>query len=228
MKHSGKARQAALKLVFLTLAGLILLFAAGILASFLGQVIHFVSCALIFLWVLFAAFTFYFFRDPEATVPSGPGLVVSPAHGKVDIIDQIAEPAFMGGPCHRISIFLSVIDVHVQNAPVAGKIALYKYNTGMFLSALKTESADHNENLLLGIQSLEPGGAKIGLRVIAGVLARRIVPYVQEGDQFARGERISLVQFGSRADLYLPLSANIKIKLGDHVVGGETVMATLS
>lgn len=227
MKHSGKARQSALKLVFWSLAALMVVFAAGILATILGRVIWDVSLALICLWAVFAGFTFYFFRDPEAKVPSGPGLVVSPAHGKVDIVDRVNEPLFMGGQCQRISIFLSVIDIHVQNAPVGGKLAFYKYTTGQFLSALKTESAEHNENALMGFESREGGGVKIGMRLIAGVLARRIVPFVKEGDEPARGERISLIQFGSRTDLYLPLSAKIKVKLGDRVVGGETVMATL-
>jgi phosphatidylserine decarboxylase len=228
MKHSGKARQAALKLVFWTLAGLMVIFVAGILAVVLGRVIWDISLVLVGLWAVFAGFTFYFFRDPEAKVPSGPGLVVSPAHGKVDIVDQITEAQFMGGLCQRISIFLSVIDVHVQNAPVGGKVAFYKYTTGQFISALKTESAEHNENALLGFETREGGGVKIGMRLIAGVLARRIVPFVKAGDEPARGERISLIQFGSRTDLYLPLSAKIKIKPGDRVVGGETIMATLS
>jgi phosphatidylserine decarboxylase len=94
------------------------------------------------------------------------------------------------------------------------------------MSALKTESAEHNENLLVGIEPRE-GGGKIGLRLIAGVLARRIVPFMKQGDEVVRGERISLIQFGSRTDLYLPLTAEIKIQLGDRVVGGETVMAKL-
>jgi len=226
MKHSGRAHQAALKLVLWTLLGLIALFVGGMVAMFLAVVIKAAAVALVFLWVAFAAFTFYFFRDPEAKVPTGPNLVVSPAHGKVDAIDQVTEPQFMGGACQRISMFLSLIDVHVQNAPVSGKIAFYRYNTGKFMSAMKTESAEHNENLLLGIQAVERG-AKIGLRLIAGLLARRIVPFINEGEEIIRGERISLIQFGSRADLYLPLSAKIQIKLGDHVVGGETVMATL-
>src|SRR5260370_12775345 len=132
----------------------------------------------------------------------------------------------MGGECRRVSIFLSVIDVHVQKAPVGGKIAFYKYTAGEFLSALKTESATHNENVLLGFEASDPPGKKIGVRLIAGVLARRIVPFVEAGDAVARGERISLIQFGSRADVYLPMDAKIKIKLADRVVGGETVVAT--
>jgi phosphatidylserine decarboxylase len=212
MKHAGRARQAALKLILWTLVALAVVLAAGLLAT-------------VVVWVLFAGFTFYFFRDPEASVPNAPKVAVSPAHGKVDIIDRMSEPAFMGGECQRISIFLSVIDIHVQNAPVSGRLALYRYSAGQFLSALKTESAEHNENLLLGIDA--GAGVKIGVRLIAGVLARRIVPFVKEGEEMIRGERISLIQFGSRTDLYLPLSAKIKIQLGDRVVGGETVMADL-
>src|SRR6185295_3887819 len=127
--------------------------------------------------------------------------------------------------CQRISVFLSVFNVHVQNAPVTGKIVFYKYTTGQFLSATRSESAEHNENLLLGVQAER--GVKIGLRLIAGLIARRIVPFVSEGTEITRGERISLIQFGSRADIYLPKSAKIRVKLGDKIVGGETVLATL-
>ena len=219
MKHSGRATQAALKMIFITLAVLIVVCAAPII---LAKVVGWVSIYLLVLWLVFGAFTLYFFRDPDAKTPTGAGLVVSPAHGKVDFVGQGNEAQFMGGACQRISIFLSVIDIHVQNAPLSGKIAYFKASPGKFLSALKSESAEHNENVLLGIAA---GGTKVGLRLIAGVLARRIVPFVKEGDEIARGERISLIQFGSRTDLYLPLSAKIKIKPGDRVVGGETVMA---
>jgi phosphatidylserine decarboxylase len=228
MKHAGRARQAALKMIFLTLIGLLALFAAAVAAVLFRTAVAATSIFLVILWVIFALFTLYFFRDPTPKAPSGPGIVVSPAHGKVDIVDRVTESQFMGGECQRISIFLSVIDVHVQNAPVSGKISFYRYTTGKFLSALKTESAEHNENALLGIKSSEGGGTKIGVRLIAGVLARRIVPFVTESDEVIRGERISLIQFGSRTDLYLPLSAQIKIKIGDRVVGGETVMAALA
>ena len=155
----------------------------------------------------------------------GANLVVAPGHGKVDVIDTTTEPVLLGGECQRISIFLSVFDVHVQNAPVSGKIALLKYTIGQFLNALKTESATCNENVLLGFECTEPPGQKVAVRLIAGVIARRIVPFVQQGEEVKRGERISLIQFGSRADLYLPMKAKIRVKLGDHVTGGETILA---
>ena len=226
MRHSGKAAKAGFKLLSISLVAALVLSAIGIIAAHsAGFNPTLVVVPVVFVWVLFAVFTLNFFRDPDPRVPPGANLVVSPAHGKVDVIGEITEPQFMGGQCQRISIFLSVIDVHVQNAPVTGKIAFYKYNTGQFLSALKAESAIHNENLLLGFEASDPPGKKVGVRVLAGVLARRIVPWAKQGEEVARGERLSLVQFGSRADVYLPREAKIKIQLGDHVVGGETVLA---
>jgi phosphatidylserine decarboxylase len=225
MKHSGKARRAALQMLLITLALVLLVPVAGFLATLIGSAMVVFSGVLILLWVLFALFTLYFFRDPTARVPGGADLVVSPAHGRVDVIDTVTEPQFMGGECQRISMFLSVMNVHVQNAPVGGKIAYFKYTEGQFLNAMRTECAACNENALIGIEAAEPRGIKVGVRLIAGVLARRIVAWVAPGDEVARGERISLIQFGSRAELYLPASARIKVKLGDRVVGGETVIA---
>jgi phosphatidylserine decarboxylase len=194
-------------------------------ASLISVSVFVVSWFPFALWCAFAVFVLYFFRDPTPRVPSERSLVVSPAHGKIDVIDTLNEPQFMGGQCQRISMFLSVLDVHVQNAPVSGRVAYFKYTEGQFKSAIKTESAAFNENVLIGFEASEPLGIRIGLRLIAGVLARRIVPWVEAGDEVARGDRISLIQFGSRCDLYLPPSAQIKIKLGDKVVGGETVLA---
>ena len=227
MKYSGKARWAAIKLIVIALlvSGVIwvLIIAGSVLGAFLNRI---AVPTLSVLWVLFTGFTLYFFRDPEARVPAGPKLAVSPGHGKVDVIDTLEEPQIMGGKCQRISIFLSVLDVHVQNAPVGGRVAFSKYSTGEFLNALRTESASHNENLLLGFEASEPRGTKIGVRMIAGAIARRIVPFVQAGEEVARGQRIGLIQFGSRLDVYLPLSAKINVRLGARVVGGETVLAT--
>ena len=229
MKHSGKARKAAFKLILLSLIVLLVVWALGAFTAAVVAIITAVAVAitpvLIVVWVLFAIFTLYFFRDPSSRVPTGANLVLAPAHGKVDVIGTTVEPEFMGGECQRVSIFLSVIDVHIQNAPVSGKVAWMKYTVGQFLNALKAESAIYNENVLLGFEASEPRGQKVGVRLIAGVIARRIVPFVQQGDEVSRGDRISLIQFGSRADVYLPLDAKIKVKLNDHVVGGETVLA---
>jgi len=229
MKHSGKARKAGFRLILLSLIVLVVIWALGAFTATMVAIITAVAVAitpvLVVVWVLFAIFTLYFFRDPNPRVPAGTNLVLAPAHGKVDVIGTTTEPDFMGGECQRISIFLSVIDVHVQNAPVGGKVAWVKYTTGQFLNALKAESAVYNENVLLGFEASEPRGQKVGVRLIAGVIARRIVPFVQQGDEVARGDRISLIQFGSRADVYLPRNAKIRVKVDDRVVGGETVLA---
>ena len=226
MKHSGKASLAALRLIGWAGAAVLVLLAIAFLARVIGAFVLEMVWGLLAVWGLFTVFTFYFFRDPNPLVPAGPNLVVSPGHGKVDVIDTTTEPDYLGGECRRISIFLSVIDVHVQCAPVTGRVALCKYTTGQFLSALKTESAQFNENLLIGLDVAEPRGEKIGVRLIAGLIARRIVPWLKENDAVQRGERISLIQFGSRVDVYLPTRAQIKVKLGDRVIGGETVIAT--
>jgi phosphatidylserine decarboxylase len=235
MKHAGEARRAALKLILVTLAivgavGLLGLGLgwAGALAKFLGGVAAFLATVLCGVWVLFALFTFYFFRDPNAKTPDGPGLIVCPGHGKVDAVDQLPQSQFPGGPCHRISMFLSVIDIHVQNAPVGGRVISVTHTAGKFINAMEADSALYNENVLIGFDSSQTPGEKIGVRLIAGVLARRIVPFVKAGDEVQRGGRISLIQFGSRCDLYLPLDYKIKVKVGDKVVGGETVMAAKS
>lgn len=235
MKHTGIARRAAFRIILVSLATTIVPWGIAVALRFLEPQSHFVymvcvvvTAVLGTVWLLFALFTVYFFRNPPPHPPPGPGLVVSPGHGKVDAIEQINEPQFMGGPCHRISAFLSVIDVHVQNAPVAGKIVHFQRTPGQFLSALKAESGLHNENVLLGFASAETPGEKIGVRLIAGVLARRIVPFVQMGDELRRGDRMSLIQFGSRCDLYVPLHYKVMVKPGDKVVGSQTVLAAKS
>ena len=228
VKHKGKATQAALKLIFGTLVALLCVMFIGFASILLGSFLTGIGRFLFGLWMVFALFCLWFFRDPNPNVPSDPNVIVAPAHGKVDVIDGTAEPEFLGGSCRRISIFLSVIEVHVQRAPVAGRIACLKHTPGQFMSALKQESAAHNENLLIGFESIEQPGEKISVRLIAGVLARRIVPWVGVGDDVARGERISLIQFGSRVDIYLPPTTQIRARLGDKVRGGETIIAARS
>ena len=227
MKHSGKAAQSALKLIGLSFAAVVVLLAFAFLGKVIGTFLLNITWVLFAVWALFMVFTFYFFRDPDPMTPTGANLVIAPGHGKVDTIDTTTEPEFMGGECQRISIFLSVFDVHVQNAPVTGVIAFFKHKPGQYLNAMRADSAQFNENVLLGFESLEPAGAKVGVRLIAGLIARRIVPWVMQNDPVLRGERISLIQFGSRVDVYLPKSAKIKIQLGERVVGGHTVLAEL-
>lgn len=223
MKHAGRARAAALKLIIIvTLAGTLLDF---IILKVKFQPVL-ICGAVNTLWFLFIIFTLYFFRDPTPNPPPGPGLVLSPGHGKVDVIDKLEKSDYMGGPCHRISIFLSVIDVHVQNAPISGKVTCVTHTAGKFVSALQSDCAAYNENVLIGFDSAETPGEKVGLRLVAGVLARRIVPFVNVGDQLVQGERISLIQFGSRCDIYVPLTYKIQARLGDKVVGGASILAS--
>ncbi len=226
MKHSGKASQAALKLIFTSLIILAAILATGLIAKYLGGAVIALASALVFIWILFALFTFYFFRDPTATVPIGKNLVVSPAHGTIDVIDETSEGEFIGGKCRRVSIFLNVFNVHVQQSPIAGRVTFLKHTAGLFINAMKTDSAAHNENVLIGFSPAENAAEKIGVRLIAGLIARRIIPWVAVNDVVAAGERISLIQFGSRVDLYLPLHYTIRAKLGDKVVGGETIIAS--
>jgi phosphatidylserine decarboxylase len=226
VKHSGKAVLAALRLIGLAGAAVIALLVGAFLAKYIGTyVLEYLKWVLVALWALFTVFTFYFFRDPNPMVPAGPDLVIAPGHGKVDVIDTTTETEFMGGECRRISIFLSVIDVHVQCAPVTGRIAFFKHTPGQYLNAMKTDCAKFNENVLFGLDAAEPPGEKVGVRLIAGLIARRIVPWVVQNDTVQRGERISLIQFGSRVEVYLPHRAKIKVNLGDKVIGGETVIA---
>jgi len=225
VKHSGKASSAALKLIGLSAAGVVALVVAAWVAAQLGNFILGMAGVLGGLWVLFVVFTFYFFRDPDPQVPSAPKLVLAPGHGKVDTIDTTTEAEFMGGECQRISIFLSVFDVHVQNAPLTGRVAYFKHTPGQYLNAMRADCAKYNENVLIGLESVDPNGVKVGVRLIAGLIARRIVPFIEHNDAVQRGERISLIQFGSRVNVYLPKEAKIKVQLGDRVVGGQSVLA---
>lgn len=206
---------------------LVVIFLAAFL-SFIWPRSFFAAAVVVFLGLVFTLFTLYFFRDPNPRVPEGAGLVVAPGHGKVDVVDELDEPSVMKGRCKRISIFLSVFDVHVQQAPVAGEVLGVRHQPGKFLNALKTESAAHNENVLIGLRASDPSGTVVGVRLIAGLIARRIIPWLKPGDTVARGGRISLIQFGSRVDLYLPPTAEITVQIGQRVVGGETVVARLA
>jgi phosphatidylserine decarboxylase len=226
MKHKGKASQAARRMIGWTLVLVLAVFAGGLFAMVMGSIVAAGATFLVGFWGVFALFTLYFFRDPNPRPPKNPHAIVSPAHGKVDLIDEIQEPEFMEGPCRRVSIFLSVFNVHVQNAPVAGKLVYLKHRPGQFINAMQPESAQLNEHVYLGFASSELADEKIGVRLIAGMIARRIIPWVQLDEMVERGERISLIQFGSRCDVYLPMSTKVQVKLGDKVAGGQTILAT--
>jgi phosphatidylserine decarboxylase len=169
------------------------------------------------------AFFAYFFRDPDRQIPAGPGLVVSPADGRV-VIAGPADPRWSPpGAWQQITIFLSPMDVHMNRTPVAGRVTRIAYRAGKFLPAYKEEA---NQNELNEIW-IEHCGEPVVVRQIVGVLARRIVCRIAEGQTLARGERIGLMKFGSRMDVFLPARAEILVHTGQQVVAGETVLARL-
>jgi len=225
MRLESRALAAARNVIGRALLVFLLWICGAVLALWLKSSFAVVALAVAGGWLLFSVFTLYFFRDPTPRVPTASEAVVAPAHGLVDCVEETTEPEFLGSACRRVSIFLSVFDVHVQNAPVAGKITFVKYQPGQFLSALKTDSARGNENMLIGIESSERPDERMAVRQIAGLIARRLVSWVNVGDIVTRGQRLGLIQYGSRCDLYLPLSAQVSVKPGDKVVGGETVVA---
>ena len=170
---------------------------------------------------LLAMFFLWFFRDPERVIPDSAGALVSPGDGKVT---EVASVVMNGVPLTRISIFLSVFDVHVNRSPVAGVIREVRYQKGKFLNAMNPASAEHNEQNAV---TIEGDGHVVVFKQIAGLLARRIVFNKKVGDTVKRGERVGLIKFGSRVDVLLDASATVQIKVGDRVKGGSSVLAQL-
>ena len=168
-------------------------------------------------------FFVYFFRDPDRSVPQDPALVVSPADGKVMIAGPSDGRWSPPGAWKQITIFLSPLDVHINRTPVAGRITRIEYRPGSFLPAYHESSNDNELNEIW----LDADGQQIVVRQVVGILARRIVCRVGEGQLLSRGERIGLMKFGSRMDVFLPERAEISVRVGEHVVAGETVIAKL-
>lgn len=176
-------------------------------------------------FLVLAAFFLFFFRDPDRQIPAGPNLVLSPADARIMVTGDVPWPGAPAGEWQIISMFLSPVDVHVNRTPVGGTVTHVEYHPGKFLPAYKTEAGELNEWTEVWID--RPGGPVV-VRQIVGVLARRIVCRVKEGDQVSAGQRFGVMKFGSRIDLFLPRSATILVKAGDKVVGGETTLATLA
>ncbi len=171
-----------------------------------------------------AVFSAWFFRDPRRRVPSAEEVVTAPADGKVMSVTAVTDEPFMGGAATRIAIFLSIFDVHVQRAPVQGAVVEYGYRAGRFLAAWRPEAGAENERASLGIAT--PGGPVL-VRQIAGLAARRIATYPREGDMLAKGDRIGLIRFGSRVDLFVPAEWPVAVAPGDVVRGGESPVARM-
>jgi phosphatidylserine decarboxylase len=171
--------------------------------------------------VLLAAFFLWFFRDPQRAIPQGEGLLVSPADGLVTETVRIETP---DGPRQRISIFLNVFDVHVNRSPIAGEITSVRYQRGKFLNAMNEDSAERNEQNVVTVQGQ---GVEIVFKQIAGLIARRIIFNYRAGDRLQRGQRVGLIKFGSRTDVILPAGAEIRVKTGQRVKGGSSIIAEM-
>ena len=166
----------------------------------------------------------YFFRDPERKGQRGASLVISPADGKLIMITEVDEPAFMGGKAMRLSIFMNVFNVHVNRYPTDGVVKYLHYNKGKFFNASSDKSSLENEQQSVG---LETAHGRILVRQIAGLIARRIVTYSKMGESVRQGERMGMIRFGSRVDVFLPLNAKIIAKKGDVTSAGVTLLAEL-
>jgi phosphatidylserine decarboxylase len=207
-------------LIFIAIAALV---AAGTFALALNRR-SWPLWLLAFLLTVVALWVAYFFRDPERSGPRGERVVIAPADGKVVLIQEVDEPAFMGGRTKRVSIFMNVFNVHVNRYPVSGTVRYVKYNPGKFLNAAVEKSSTENEQMSVGI---ETGGVRILVRQIAGLIARRIVTYSKEGEHVEQAQRMGLIRFGSRVDVYLPLDAVVTAKIGDMTIAGSSVIAEL-
>jgi len=172
--------------------------------------------------ILLAAFFLWFFRDPRRTIPTGNGLIVSPGDGLVTETAAISTP---DGPKQRISIFLSVFDVHVNRSPISGILTGVHYQKGKYLNAMNPASADRNEQNIVTVRGED---IEVTFKQIAGLLARRIVFGLKEGDRVERGQRVGLIKFGSRVDVLIPADAELHVRVGQRVKGGASVLASVA
>jgi phosphatidylserine decarboxylase len=204
----------------------------ALIAGGITLVLFWLSTSLGWIGVGITIWVAAFFRDPIRSVPLGKDLVVSPADGLVTMIQEVDPPieltgegALPAGRCLRVSIFMSVFDVHINRAPIGGTITRVVYIAGKFLNASLDKASEENERqhfLMTGHD-----GTLIGFTQIAGLVARRIVPFVKTGDMVAAGQRIGLIRFGSRVDVYLPAGTAAKVTLGQRAIAGETVLARI-
>ena len=172
--------------------------------------------------LVFFVLVVQFFRNPSRNTPQGEGLIIAPADGKVVVIEEVEDPEYFKDKRKQVSIFMSPVNVHVNRAPVSGKVLYYKYFKGKYLVAWHPKSSTENERTTV---VMEENGKQVLFRQIAGALARRIVCYVKPGVELNRGDEYGFIKFGSRIDLYLPLDTEILVDLNQKTVGGETIIA---
>jgi phosphatidylserine decarboxylase len=198
------------------------------IAAGLALIFFLVWPPLAWVCVVAALYIAYFFRDPDRVTPQREGLIIAPADGRIAAIETVQPPTEMGLGSDqrvRISTFLSVLDVHITRAPVSGRIVRSIYVPGSFLNAADDKASDENERRVMIIQKTD--GTEIGVVQIAGLVARRIVPFLHEGDSVGVGERLGLIRFGSRVDVYLPVGKHALVSVGQTATAGETVLADL-
>jgi phosphatidylserine decarboxylase len=193
---------------------------AGVVLIFLGLAGHWPWLTVI--GCLASVFFVYFFRDPERNIPGGPEAIVSPADGRVVVVDEVQEHEFLKSSARRVAIFMNVFDVHVNRSPVAGTVKEMQHRPGEYKAASRQDAALRNEQNAVVLSN--DTGRQVLVVQIAGLLARRIIPFVKIGQQLARGERFGMICFGSRVDVYLPQEAEIQVKVGDRVKAGSSII----
>lgn len=198
------------------------------IAAGLAVLLYFVAEPLGLLGVAATLFCTYFFRNPDRVTPTRRGLVVAPADGVVQMIVDAPPPAELdlgSDPVARVSIFLSVLDVHINRVPVDGRVTKLAYVPGSFVNAAMDKASEDNERQLIGLETHD--GRKLAVVQIAGLIARRIICYLRDGQSVQAGERFGLIRFGSRTDIFLPAGVQPQVVVGQRCVGGETVIADL-
>lgn len=209
--------------VSIGLAALFVLITNGVIHYFAGEMEWLTT-----LWLIASLVFFFiivqFFRKPTRTITLNPKQVIAPCDGKVVVIEEVVETEYFKGPRRQVSIFMSPLNVHINFNPIDGVVRYFKYHPGKYLVAWHPKSSTENERTTTVLQA--PNGVEVLFRQIAGALAKRIVWYVKEGQQVAQGTEMGFIKFGSRVDVYLPLDAEINVKLEDKTTGGVTVLAT--
>ena len=191
---------------------------------FLALVSAFLSVWLSLFCFILIFYTFFFFRDPERTIPIDPNAVVAVADGTVKDISEVEETEVLKTKMRRVGIFLSIFDVHTNRAPIDGRIIYRQHRKGLCLDARNPECSEKNEAMTW---AFENPGVTLVVKQLTGAIARRIVAWADVGDQLGKGERFGMIRFGSRTEVYLPLAARVSVKVGDHVAGGSTIIARL-
>ena len=208
-----------------TVAVIVLVVLAGSLLSWYFVDVKFLKYGIICILALVLLFSLNFFRDPDRTSPSGDGLVIAPADGEVVLIKEIEEGEFLHGDAVQVSIFMSPLNVHVNRYPISGHVAYFRHIPGDYLVAFEDKSSLRNERTHIGVENSK---VRVLFKQIAGFVARRIVAPISVGDSAVAGDRFGMIKFGSRVDVIMPRAVQVKVRLGEKTVAGETILAVVS